>query len=82
MEGLVASLNVSVAAALILFEAQRQRRKAGMYAESRVDEETRRRLLFEWAHPGYARLCQREGIAYPALDDEGNLLEIPWRTGS
>lgn len=82
MEGLVASLNVSVAAALILFEAQQQRRKSGMYDESRVDAQTRRRLLFEWAHPGYARLCRREGIDYPPIDDEGNLLEIPWRTGS
>jgi len=31
MQGMVQSLNVSVAAALILFEAQNQRQKAGMY---------------------------------------------------
>ena len=81
MEGLGASLNVSVAAALVLFEAQRQRRRAGLYDQPRVSEAVRRKILFEWAHPGFARLCRDKGIAYPELDDEGNLIEVPWRTG-
>jgi len=36
MAGMVTSLNVSVAAALVLFEAQRQREAAGLYASSRL----------------------------------------------
>lgn len=38
LNGMVDSLNVSVAAALILFEAQRQRKEAGLYGESRLPE--------------------------------------------
>ena len=36
MRGLVASLNVSVAAALFLYEAARQREAAGFYAQCRL----------------------------------------------
>ena len=39
MLGMVQSLNVSVAAAAILFEAQRQRLAAGMYAEPQLSRE-------------------------------------------
>ena len=39
MLGMGESLNVSVAAATILFEAQRQRTAANLYAESRLDAE-------------------------------------------
>ena len=37
MLGMVQSLNVSVATAVILFEAQRQRRNAGLYASPQLD---------------------------------------------
>ena len=49
MLGMVEALNVSVAAGLVLFEAQRQRRAAGLYDRSRLDPELARRTLFEWA---------------------------------
>ena len=79
MEGFVASLNVSVAAALILFEAQRQRSAAGMYEESRLPRERREALLFEWAYPEIASLCQTHGVGYPRLDDHGTILdELPF----
>lgn len=71
MHGLVESLNVSVAAAVILYEAARQREAAGFYARRRLDEETWRRLLFEWSYPTVARLCRARGLPYPALDAEG-----------
>jgi tRNA (guanosine-2'-O-)-methyltransferase len=74
MQGMVASLNVSVAAALFLYEAQRQRQDAGLYDRPRLDEEFIRRQLFEWAYPRIARHCQRHGQPYPPLDEEGYLL--------
>lgn len=74
MHGMVGSLNVSVAAALILFEAERQRRRAGLYDGCRLDPETYRRLLFEWGYPGIADVCRRRGEPYPELDDEGGLV--------
>ena len=78
MLGMVASLNVSVAAALLLFEAQRQRAEAGLYDRRRLDDETWRRTLFEWAYPELAARCRREGVPYPDLGPEGELLgEVP-----
>jgi tRNA (guanosine-2'-O-)-methyltransferase len=77
MQGQVASLNVSVAAGVILFEAQRQRAAAGMYAQPRLSGELRTRLLFEWAYPRLAGWCLQHGKPYPALDDEGYLASDP-----
>lgn len=48
MLGMVQSLNVSVAAAVILFEAQRQRLAAGMYDEPRLSEDEMRELMRRW----------------------------------
>jgi tRNA (guanosine-2'-O-)-methyltransferase len=73
MMGMVESLNVSVAAATILFEAQRQRQNADLYAESRLDGARYRRTLFEWAHPAVASYCRRHGLAYPELADDGEI---------
>ncbi len=75
MQGMVASLNVSVAAALILFEAQRQRLAAGLYESSRLDPELLDRTLFEWAYPRLARLCRKRGVAYPRLSPTGEPLD-------
>ncbi len=71
MRGLVESLNVSVAAAVILYEAARQRDEAGLYSRPRLDERTYRELLFEWSYPAAARHCQARGLPYPTLDAEG-----------
>ena len=48
MQGMVQSLNVSVAAAIILYEAFTQRDKAGLYDSPRYDEEELARLKAEW----------------------------------
>jgi tRNA (guanosine-2'-O-)-methyltransferase len=77
MHGQVASLNVSVAAAVILFEAERQRAAAGMYARPRLSGELRSRFLFEWAYPRIAGWCRAHGKPYPALDDQGDLASDP-----
>ena len=78
MEGMGTSLNVSVAAALILFEAQRQRREAGLYDRPRLPPETYARTLFEWAWPEIAAQCRRRRLPYPALGADGEILgELP-----
>lgn len=77
MHGMVESLNVSVAAATLLFEAQRQRLQAGCYAASRLDADTRRAILFEWAHPKVADYCRRHRLPYPDLDRQGELIGAP-----
>lgn len=76
--GAVASLNVSVAAAVILYEAQRQRAEAGLYDRPRLDDDVARPTLFEWAYPRIASLCRRRGVPYPELDDDGAIVgEVP-----
>ena len=81
MFGMVQSLNVSVAAATILFEAQRQRLNAGMYESRQLSEPEFERLRFEWAYPDLAPLYRERGEAYPALGEQGQLLisESPQR---
>jgi tRNA (guanosine-2'-O-)-methyltransferase len=77
MAGMVRSLNVSVATALILYEAFRQRQAAGMYEESRLAPEHFQRLLFEWTHPDLAEFFKRRGEPYPPLSEEGEALVDP-----
>lgn len=79
MQGMVESLNVSVAAAVILFEAERQRRAANLYAQCRIDEREYLTTLFEWAYPDIARRCRERGLPYPQLADDGQMLENPLR---
>ena len=50
MQGMVQSLNVSVATALLLYEAQRQREERGFYDAPRMSEEERKRILSLWLH--------------------------------
>ncbi|MBT8137752.1 MAG: tRNA (guanosine(18)-2'-O)-methyltransferase TrmH [Gammaproteobacteria bacterium] len=75
MCGMVSSLNVSVAAALVLYEAMRQRQAAGMYDQERLAQSEIERLLVEWSHPRVARRCRELGRPYPSLDEQGNLAE-------
>lgn len=73
MVGMVESFNVSVAAGIILSEARRQRQAAGLYEKQRIDQQTFAQLLFEWAHPQLTAFCQRHGLAYPPLREDGEL---------
>jgi tRNA (guanosine-2'-O-)-methyltransferase len=81
---MVQSLNVSVAAATLLFEALRQRERAGIVPSSGEGvpggEEAYRKLLFEWAYPQVAEWCRRTQRPYPALSEEGEILESLPRT--
>ena len=74
MQGMVQSLNVSVANAVILFEAQRQRLEAGLYDTIRLDLETYNKTVFEWGYPDIADMYRREGKPYPKLGEEGEIL--------
>ena len=82
MRGMVQSLNVSVATATLLFEALRQRQVAGLAPQNGEgipagDYDT---LLFEWCYPEVAAWCREQGRSYPALGDEGEILEELPRT--
>ncbi len=77
MHGMVQSLNVSVAAALILYEAQRQRWSKNMYHQSRQARDVLETTAFEWGHPKIARYCKAQHCEYPPLDDDGNMIEAP-----
>ena len=71
MFGIVESLNVSVAAAVILFEAQRQREAAGLYRSKHFSDEEYGRLLFEYTYPRLGAVLREQGKPYPELDQDG-----------
>jgi tRNA (guanosine-2'-O-)-methyltransferase len=71
-------VNVSLAGAVILFEAQRQRLAAGLYAESRLTPAEFDAALFEWSYPDIARRCRELKRRYPHLTVDGELTENPF----
>lgn len=75
MLGMVQSLNVSVAAAVILFEAQRQRLQAGFYDQPRLDPDVYRRKVFEWGYPDLVEHYRDRQLPYPDLDDQGQIIK-------
>lgn len=76
MIGMVQSLNVSVASALILYEAQRQRQNAGLYRRehSMLDAEEQQRLLFEGGYPVLANVAKRKKLLRPHIDQQGQVV--------
>lgn len=48
MHGMIESLNVSVAAAVVLYEAQRQRMIKNMYSQSELSEEEFNKMIDAW----------------------------------
>jgi tRNA (guanosine-2'-O-)-methyltransferase len=77
MHGLGTSLNVSVAVGVMLLEAERQRRAAGLYETSRLTQVEHDHTLFEWCYPEIADRCRQLGRAYPPLTDDGMLAWNP-----
>ena len=77
MRGMVQSLNVSVAAAILLFEALRQRNAAGIEPNlgEGLDPEKYKRTIFEWAYPEVASWCNKEGRSYPEINESGEIIE-------
>ena len=80
MMGMVESLNVSSACAIILSEAQRQRKQAGLYAHQRLPDDEYNRLLFCWCHSVVKRYCDDRNLPYPPIDPEtGELVDgVGW----
>ncbi|MCP3428680.1 tRNA (guanosine(18)-2'-O)-methyltransferase TrmH [Opacimonas viscosa] len=75
MMGMTQSLNVSVAAALILYEAQRQRQKAGMYENNQLPDDLRQRILFRGGHSLVYKQWQEHGeLPYPEIDEQGEIV--------
>ncbi|EJD6614832.1 tRNA (guanosine(18)-2'-O)-methyltransferase TrmH [Providencia alcalifaciens] len=75
MAGMVQSLNVSVACALILYEAQRQRQQAGMYEReySLLSPHEQQEWLFEGGYPVLAEVAKRKGLPRPFINDQGQI---------
>ncbi len=73
MLGMVQSLNVSVAAAIILYEAQRQRSLAGMYDKNTLPEESAQKVLFEGGFPTLSKICKERGLPYPKINENGEI---------
>lgn len=70
MMGMVESYNVSVAAAIILAEAQRQRELAGCYQSVQLDPDSYAATFFRWAHPQVAKFCHQNDLPYPEVREE------------
>lgn len=75
MMGMVESFNVSVACAIILAEAQRQRAASGMYDHCWFSPRQYKERLFRWCQPTIAGFCDTNNLAFPELDDEGDVAE-------
>lgn len=76
MMGMVESYNVSVAAAIILAEAQRQRQEAGFYRQVRLSNEEYKATFFRWAHPEIAKYCDDKQLLYPEVkESDGEILD-------
>ncbi len=73
MLGMVSSLNVSVATAVVLFEAQRQRRRAGHYDRPRLSARERNDQAVRWLYPRQARRFEQRGLPLPQLLPDGRL---------
>ncbi|MGE4519689.1 MAG: tRNA (guanosine(18)-2'-O)-methyltransferase TrmH [Desulfobacteraceae bacterium] len=80
MHGMTQSLNVSVACALILFEAERQRSIQGMYDTSRLETSQFEKALFELVYPDIALFCRQKNIDYPQYSLETGKLLKPFLT--
>lgn len=78
MKGMTVSLNVSVACAVLLYEAMRQRDAADLYGSRSLPRDELERRRFEWMHPVLTRYCRERGLPYPQLDADGEVVgELP-----
>ena len=73
MRGMVQSLNVSVAASILLFEAIRQRERKGTLPKNGegLNIKEYQETLFEWSYPDLASIYKKSGRKYPILNDKG-----------
>ena len=78
MRGMVQSLNVSVAASILLFEAIRQRKSKGKLPKNGegLNDNEYQKTLFEWSYPELASIYKKSGKKYPKLNEEGEFKSI------
>ena len=79
MMGMVQSLNVSVATAIILYEAQRQREEAGAYSTQKVNLASYQEKIVKWLHPSVYRYCKEKQLPLPRLNAEGDIDDPIWQ---
>tara|TARA_Y100001968_G_scaffold311105_1_gene332800 strand:- start:10993 stop:11628 length:636 start_codon:yes stop_codon:yes gene_type:complete len=77
MKGMVQSLNVSVAGAVLLFEALRQREVKGITPQlgEGLGKEKYKNTLFEWSYPDVAKWCKTNEKSYPEINSIGEIIE-------
>lgn len=78
MSGMVQSLNVSVAASILLFEAIRQRESKGLLPLNGegLSAEEYEKTLFEWSYPELASIYRKSGNKYPKINQYGEINEV------
>ena len=78
MTGMVQSLNVSVAASILLFEAVRQRQSKRLlpFNGEGLSLKEYQNTLFEWSYPALSSICRKSGIKYPTLNQYGEINEV------
>jgi len=75
MSGMVQSLNVSVAASILLFEAIRQRELKGLIPRNGegLNPKEYENKLFEWSYPELIDSYKKYGKTYPKLNENGEI---------
>ena len=75
MNGMVQSLNVSVAGAILLFEAIRQRKNKDLIPSEGegLNKEEFKKTLFEWAYPELIDFYKKSNKDYPCLNKDGEI---------
>ena len=78
MSGMVQSLNVSVAASILLFEAIRQRESKSLLPLNGegLSSEEYEKTLFEWSYPELASIYRKSGNKYPKINQYGEINEV------
>ena len=78
MLGMVQSLNVSVAASILLFEAIRQRESKSLLPlkGEGLSAEEYEKTLFEWSYPELATIYRKSGNKYPKINQYGEINEV------
>ena len=78
MSGMVQSLNVSVAASILVFEAIRQREIKSLlpFNGEGLSIEEYENTLFEWSYPKLASIYRQSGKTYPTLNKYGEINEF------
>ena len=77
MNGMVQSLNVSVAGAILLFEAIRQRKNKNLipFEGEGLNQKEYKKNLFEWTYPELIDSYKKSDKDYPFLDKDGEIFK-------